>query len=62
MELFQKYRVMGTPTIIILKLEEIIFNKSWVPNWTELKKIMVDLIWKEPKKVEVKKKRFFGLF
>jgi thioredoxin-related protein len=28
MELFQKYRVMGTPTIIILKLEEIIFNKS----------------------------------
>ena len=61
-ELFQKYRVMWTPTIIILKWEKIIFNKSWVPNWAELKQIMVDLIWKEPKKVETKKKRFFGLF
>ena len=53
---------MGTPTIIILKKEEIIFNKSWVPNWTELKQIMIDLIWKEPKKIEIIKKKFFGLF
>ena len=62
MELFQKYRVMGTPTIIILKWEEIIFNKSGVPNWAELKQIMISLIWKEPKKIEIKKKKFFGLF
>jgi len=62
MELFAKYRVMGTPTIIILKWEEIIFNKSWVPNWVELKKIMINLIWKEPEKKEAKKKKFFWLF
>ena len=61
-ELFQKYRVMWTPTVIILKWEEIVFNKSWVPNWIELKKIMINLIWKEPKKQEIKKKVFFGLF
>lgn len=62
MWLFQKFRVRWTPTIIILKWEEIIFNKSWVPNWSELKNIMVDLIWKEPKKIENKKKKFLGLF
>jgi len=63
MGLAQKFRVMWTPTIIILKWEEVIFNKSWVPNWDELKKIMVDLIWEEPEKEkEVKKKKFLGLF
>lgn len=62
MELFQKYRVIWTPTIIILKWKEIIFNKSWVPNGAELKKIMVDLIWKEPEKQKINKKKFFGLF
>ena len=62
MELSRKYRVMGTPTIIILKWDKIILNQSWVPNGAELKKIMIDLIWKEPEKIEVKKKKIFGLF
>ncbi|MDQ7022121.1 MAG: thioredoxin family protein [Candidatus Gracilibacteria bacterium] len=63
LELFQKYRVMGTPTIIILQKEEILFNKSGVPNGSELKEIMIKLIGKKPQKVkEVKKKKFLGLF
>ena len=63
MELSQKFRVMSTPTIIILDWEKVIFNKPWVPNWSELKQVMVGLIWNEPeeKKVETKKK-FFWLF
>ena len=63
MELSWKFWVRWTPTIIIIKGEEIIFNQSWVPNWWELKKIMIKLIWEEPKKTkEVSKKRFFWLF
>ncbi len=63
MELSQKFRVMSTPTIIILEWEKVIFNKPWVPNWAELKQIMVNLIWKEPEvqKTE-KRKKFFWLF
>ena len=66
-ELFQKYRVMWTPTIIILKWEEVVFNQSWVPNWSELKKIMMNIAWinesdLEKEKKENKKKWFFGLF
>ncbi len=62
-ELSQKYRVMSTPTIIVLNGEEIIFNKPWVPNWAELKKVLIDLIWKEPEeRKEDKKKKFLWLF
>ena len=64
--LFQKFKVMWTPTIIILKNNEIIYNKSWVPNWGELKNFMMNVaeinendIKSEHKE---KKKRFFGLF
>lgn len=63
-----EYWVRGTPTIIILDWNKVVFNQSWVPNWWELKKIMIDLIWEQPKKkiiveewIEVKKK-FFWLF
>jgi len=66
-ELFQKYKVMWTPTIIIIDWEKIIFNQSWVPNWLELKKIMMNVAWisendLEENKKENKKKWFFGLF
>ena len=66
-ELFQKYRVMWTPTIIILDQEKVVYNQSWVPNGQELKKIMMNLAWitrqdLEKDKQEKKKKWFFGLF
>lgn len=64
--LASSFRVMWTPTIIILDWEKIIFNQSWVPNWWELKKIMTDLIWKDniinEEKIIVPKKKFLGLF
>jgi len=66
MQLAQKYWVRGTPTVIILKKDEILFNKSWVPSWVELKTIMTELIWNNIETIEKigikKKKRFFGLF
>ena len=62
MELFQKFRVMWTPTIIILKWDEIVFNKSWVPNGWELKNIMMKIAWIQEsdliKNKEKRKKRF----
>ena len=64
-ELFQKYRVMWTPTIIILDWDKIMFNQSGVPNWWELKKFMMNLAWiteEDLQKNKQKKKRFFGLF
>ena len=69
-ELFQKYRVMWTPTVIILDWEKIIFNQSGVPNWQELKQILLKTAWisqadlDEDKKQEKSKKTkwFFGLF
>jgi thioredoxin-related protein len=65
--LFEKFRVMWTPTIIILDWEKIVFNQSWVPNWWELKVFMMNLAWitqedLEKDKQEKKKKWFFGLF
>jgi len=69
LELFQKFRVMWTPTVIILDWEKIIFNQSWVPNWQELKQILLKTAWiteqdlKTQKQEEKKKKKwFFGLF
>ena len=65
MNLAQKYRVMWTPTIIILKADEVVFNKSGVPNWWELKEIMIKLIWEKPKEQIIKtinRKKFLWLF
>ena len=65
-ELFQKFRVMWTPTIIILDWEKIIFNQAWIPNWHELKQILLKTAWiveddlKDNKKLK-KKKWFFGI-
>jgi len=66
-ELFQNFRVMWTPTIIILDWEKIIFNQSWVPNWQELKQILLKTAWiteqdLENDRKEKKKKWFFWLF
>ncbi len=60
MELSTKFKVRWTPTIIIMKNEEIIYNKAWVPNWQELKEIMTKLIWEQENK-EIKKK-FLWIF
>jgi len=67
LELFQNFRVMWTPTIIILNWEKTVYNQSWVPNWKELKDFMMKLAWitekdLERKKEEKKKKWFFWLF
>lgn len=69
LELFQKYRIMGTPTIIIMDWEKIVLNASWVPNWKELKENMIRLAWISEKDLETKKeykketkKRFFWFF
>ena len=43
-ELSKKFFIKWTPTIIIMKNEEVFYNKSWVPNWWELKEIMLNLI------------------
>jgi thioredoxin 1 len=66
-ELFQKYRVMWTPTIIILDWEKVVYNQSWVPNWTELKNTMMSIAKiteNDLDKIEETKKTkwFFGLF
>ncbi len=59
----RKYQVMSTPTIIVLNWEEIVFNKPWVPNWAELKEVLVNLIWKEPEERKaVKRKKFLWIF
>ena len=61
--LSQEFSVRWTPTIIIIKNNEKIHRQSWVPNWSELKHLMIELIWKEVEnKWETKKKKFFGLF
>jgi len=65
--LFQNFRVMWTPTVIILDWEKVIFNQSWVPNGSELKNIMMNVAKitesdLEQDKKENKKKWFFGLF
>ena len=63
-ELFWKYRVMWTPTIIILKDNEVVYQKSWVPNWKELKDFMLDISWKKEENTNIEKperKRFFWL-
>jgi len=68
MELAWKFLVRWTPTVIILDWDKILFNQSWVPNWQELKDLMISIIWETPKKknivVEEKKtrKKFFWLF
>ncbi len=67
MELFQKFRVMGTPTIIILDWDKIVLNRSWVPNGQELKQTLLKTanITEEDlkqNKQEKRKKWFFGLF
>jgi len=62
-ELSSKFRVRWTPTIIIMKNEEIIYNKAWVPNWSELKEIMNKLIWEQaPEKNQEKRKKILWLF
>jgi len=69
-ELFQKYRVMWTPTVIILDWEKILFNQSWVPNWQELKNFLMKMAWVTQKDLDENKKEekakktkwFFGLF
>ncbi len=62
MELSTKFRVRWTPTIIIMKNEEIVYNKAWVPNWWELKEIMNKLIWEKSTVKNENKKKFFWLF
>lgn len=65
LELFWKYRVMWTPTVIILKNNEIVFNQSWVPNWWDLKRIMMDIANIKEDDLEIKqekRKKCFGLF
>jgi len=62
-ELSSKFGVRWTPTIIIMQNEKIIYNKAWVPNWSELKEIMNKLIWEQaPKKTQEKRKKFLWLF
>ena len=64
-ELFQKFKVMWTPTVIILKWQEIVFNQSWVPNWQELKQVLLKIAWineNDLVKQENKKKKWFWLF
>ncbi len=64
-ELFQKFKVMWTPTVIILKWQEIVFNQSWVPNWQELKQVLLKIAWiseNDLEKQETKKKKWFSLF
>jgi thioredoxin 1 len=62
-ELSNNFRVRWTPTIIIMKKEEIIYNKAWVPNWMELKETMNKLIWDQTHtKTEEKRKKFLWLF
>lgn len=65
-QLFEKFRVMGTPTIIILDLQKIIFNKSWVPNGQELKNILLKTAWINDSNLKEntnkEKKWFFDLF
>lgn len=64
-ELFQKFRVMSTPTIMILKNNEIVHNNTWVPNWSDLRKIMMNIVEITESDISVvsreKKKRFFWL-
>jgi len=66
-KLFEKFKVMWTPTVIILNVEKIVFNQSWVPNWQELKQILLKTAWitendlKQDQKEE-KKKKWFWLF
>jgi len=62
MELSSKFNVRWTPTIIIMKNEEIIYNKAWIPNWAELKSIIIDLIWKDTPNNKKSKKKLFWLF
>jgi thiol-disulfide isomerase/thioredoxin len=67
-ELFQNFRVMWTPTVIILNWDKVVFNQSWVPNGQELKKILLNTAWitendlEKNLEKEKKKKWFFGLF
>lgn len=64
-ELSNQFWVRSTPTVIVLKWEEIVYNKPWVPNWAELKQLLVQLIWKDVSSEVVetkKKKKFFWLF
>jgi thioredoxin 1 len=44
MELSWQMWVRWTPTIIILDWDLIVYNKSGVPNWAELKKFMDSLV------------------
>lgn len=61
--LSQKFNIRWTPTIIIINENEIIFRQSWVPNWSELKEKMIELIWIDPKKEKtIKRKKIFGIF
>jgi thiol-disulfide isomerase/thioredoxin len=61
MELSSKFWVRWTPTIIIMKNEEIFYNKSWVPNGWELKELMNKLIWEKTENTD-KRKKFLWLF
>ena len=42
--LSQKFNIRWTPTIVIIRNDEIVLNQSWVPNWKQLKEIMIKLI------------------
>jgi len=61
-ELSSKFWVRWTPTIIIIKNEEIIYNKSWVPKGWELKELMNKLIWEETNNNNKKRKKILWLF
>ncbi len=67
-KLSQKYWVRSTPTIIVQKWEEIVFNNPWAPNWVELKKVLLQLSGKneadfsKEESSPENKKRFFWLF
>ena len=62
LELSSSFWVRWTPTIVIMKDNEIIFNKSWVPDWKELKTIMNKLIWDFNSEKKQKRKKFLWLF
>jgi thiol-disulfide isomerase/thioredoxin len=43
MQLAWVFWVRSTPTIIILDGDLVVYNQSWVPNWADLKKVMLTL-------------------
>ncbi len=45
MWLAAKFWIRWTPTVVILDWDILVYNQGWVPNWADLKKIMLQLIW-----------------